>query len=113
MLAQGSALAAQGVDVVVAHVETHHRPIPSPSRGMEQIHPRHRLPGTRFEEMDTDAVITRKPDVALVDELAHTNVPAGATPSVGRTSKTCLRRHRCDHQRQRPALESLARQPSR
>jgi len=84
MLAQGSALAAQGVDVVVAHVETHHRPdTESLLEGMEQIPPKGiDYRGTRFEEMDTDAVITRKPDVALVDELAHTNVPAGATPSV-------------------------------
>jgi two-component system sensor histidine kinase KdpD len=79
MLAQGSALAAQGVDVVVAHVETHHRPdTESLLEGMEQIPPKGiDYRGTRFEEMDTDAVITRKPDVALVDELAHTNVPGG------------------------------------
>jgi len=45
---------------------------------MEQIPPKGiDYRGTRFEEMDTDAVITRKPDVALVDELAHTNVPGG------------------------------------
>jgi len=80
MLAQGSALAAQGVDVVVAHVETPSRPdTESLLEGMEQIPPKGiDYRGTRFEEMDTDAVITRKPDVALVDELAHTNVPGGA-----------------------------------
>ena len=46
--------------------------------------------GATFTEMDLDAVLARTPEVALVDELAHTNVPgSAATPSAGRTSTSC------------------------
>jgi hypothetical protein len=41
--------------------------------------------------MDLDALLARQPDVALVDELAHTNAPGSRTPSAGRTSKSCSR----------------------
>ena len=44
--------------------------------------------GVAFEEMDVDAVLARAPAVALVDELAHTNVPGSATPSATRTSRS-------------------------
>jgi len=39
--------------------------------------------------MDLDAILARKPEVVLVDELAHTNVPARVTRSAGRTSSSC------------------------
>ena len=64
-------------DVVIGFVECHGRPITEAQIRDLEIVPRKKL-GYRereFEEMDVDAVLARKPDVALVDELAHTNVP--------------------------------------
>jgi two-component system, OmpR family, sensor histidine kinase KdpD len=77
MLCEGHRRAERGTDVVVAYVETHGRPHTAALiEGLEVI-PRARLPyrDTTFEELDIDAVLARKPQVALVDELAHTNVP--------------------------------------
>jgi two-component system sensor histidine kinase KdpD len=77
MLAEAHRRAGRGADVVVAFVETHgRRRTAEQVTGLEVI-PRARLPyrGTYFEEMDLDAVLARAPEVALVDEYAHTNVP--------------------------------------
>ncbi len=77
MLAEAHRRAERGADVVVAYVETHgRRRTAEQVLGLEVI-PRARLPyrGTYFEEMDLDAVLARAPEVALVDEYAHTNVP--------------------------------------
>ncbi len=77
MLCEGHRRAERGTDVVVAFVETHGRAhTEALVEGLEVV-PRARLPyrDTTFEEMDLDAVLARKPQVALVDELAHTNVP--------------------------------------
>jgi two-component system, OmpR family, sensor histidine kinase KdpD len=77
MLCEGHRRAERGTDVVVAFVETHGRPHTAALiEGLEVI-PRHRLAyrDTSFEEMDLDAVLARHPEVALVDEYAHTNVP--------------------------------------
>ena len=77
MLGEGHRRAARGTDVVVAFVEPHGRPQTARLvEGLEVI-PRARLPyrGTFFEEMHLDAVLARKPKIALVDELAHTNIP--------------------------------------
>jgi two-component system, OmpR family, sensor histidine kinase KdpD len=77
MLCEGHRRAERGTDVVVAFVETHGRPHTAALiEGLEVI-PRHRLAyrGTSFEELDLDAVLARHPEVALVDEFAHTNVP--------------------------------------
>ncbi len=77
MLNEGRRRWERGTDVVVGFVETHGRPRTAEAIGDLEIVPRrvfeHR--GTHFEEMDVDAVLRRKPKVALVDELAHTNVP--------------------------------------
>ena len=64
-------------DVVVGFVETHGRANTAAQIRDLEVVPRRRIPyrGTVFEEMDVDAVLARKPQVALVDELAHTNVP--------------------------------------
>jgi two-component system, OmpR family, sensor histidine kinase KdpD len=77
MLNEGHRRRDRGTDVVVAFVETHGRPHTAEQIGDLEIIPRKRVPyrGTFFEEMDTDAVLARHPDVALVDEFAHTNVP--------------------------------------
>ena len=77
MLDEGRRRARRGTDVVAAYVETHGRPnTMAKLTGLEVI-PRkvvdHR--GQAFEEMDLDAVLARAPQQALVDELAHTNVP--------------------------------------
>ncbi len=67
----------RGTDCVVAFVEHRRRPRTEVMlHGLEQI-PRKHLDyrGSAFTEMDVDAVLLRAPAVALVDELAHTNVP--------------------------------------
>lgn len=81
MLDEGRRRLARGVDVVVAFVETHGRSHTAALlEGMEVV-PRRELThrGARFTEMDTAAVLARRPRVALVDELAHTNVPGAGT----------------------------------
>src|SRR5262250_3178625 len=77
MLCEGHRRAERGTDVVVGYVETHGRQHTQELiEGLEAV-PRARITyrDTTFEEMDLDAVLARKPQVALVDELAHTNVP--------------------------------------
>ncbi|MFI0790998.1 DUF4118 domain-containing protein [Streptomyces lydicus] len=77
MLSEAHRRVERGTDVVVAFVEHHGRPRTEVMlHGLEQIQRRELdYRGTRFTEMDVDAVLARKPAVALVDELAHTNVP--------------------------------------
>jgi len=77
MLAEGQRRRARGTDVVVALLETHSRRLTAAmAEGLEVV-PRRVLSyrGVTFTEMDTDAVLARHPQVALVDELAHTDVP--------------------------------------
>jgi len=68
---------AEGVDVVVGWVETHGRAeTEALLKGLPVIPPRY-LPyrGREFAEMDLEALLARRPGLALVDELAHTNIP--------------------------------------
>ncbi|MET9950566.1 sensor histidine kinase KdpD [Streptomyces sp. NPDC006339] len=77
MLSEAHRRVERGTDCVVAFVEHHGRPRTEVMlHGLEQI-PRRRIEyrGAAFPEMDIDAVLARRPAVALVDELAHTNVP--------------------------------------
>jgi two-component system, OmpR family, sensor histidine kinase KdpD len=77
MLSEGHRRAERGADVVVGFAEPHGRPqTEALIEGLEVV-PRKRLAyrGATFEEMDVDAVLARRPQIALVDELAHTNVP--------------------------------------
>jgi two-component system sensor histidine kinase KdpD len=77
MLQEGQRLKRQGVDVVIGMVETHGRADTAAQIGdLEQV-PRRRIEyrGVTLEEMDLDALLARRPKVALVDELAHTNAP--------------------------------------
>ncbi|MFW6692158.1 DUF4118 domain-containing protein [Streptomyces sp. MAR4 CNX-425] len=77
MLSEAHRRLERGTDVVVGFVEHHDRPRTAALlHGLEQI-PRRELDhrGARFAEMDVDAVLARRPAVALVDELAHSNVP--------------------------------------
>ena len=77
MLCEGHRRASRGADVVVGFAETHGRPHTAELLDGLEIIPRAGIPyrGSTFEEMDLDAVLARKPEIALVDELAHTNVP--------------------------------------
>ena len=82
MLQEGQRLKRQGVDVVIGIVETHSRAETAAQIGdLEQV-PRRRIEyrGVVLEEMDLDAVLARRPTVALVDELAHTNAPGSRNP---------------------------------
>lgn len=82
MLQSAHARRKAGIDVVVGFVETHGRAeTEALVRGLEVI-PRKRLDyrGQVVEEMDLDAVIARRPKVALVDELAHTNAAGSRHP---------------------------------
>ncbi len=77
MLNEGHRRESRGTDVVVGYVETHGRPQTQAQLGDLEVVPRKKVTyrGVTLEEMDTEAVIARHPKVALVDELAHTNVP--------------------------------------
>jgi two-component system sensor histidine kinase KdpD len=77
MLNEGQRRKSRGTDVVIGYVESHKRPITEQQIGDLEIVPRKRLVyrGVTIEEMDVDAVLARHPQVALVDELAHTNTP--------------------------------------
>jgi two-component system sensor histidine kinase KdpD len=76
MLSEAVRRKTRGEDVVIGVLETHGRKgVMELAEELEKV-PRRRLnyKGTLFEEMDVDAVIARKPQVALIDELAHTNI---------------------------------------
>lgn len=77
MLQEAQRLQAEGRDVAIGYFEPHGRvETIAQTEGLEFVPRRefvHR--GVKFEEMDTDAVIARRPQVAAVDEFAHTNVP--------------------------------------
>ena len=77
MLDEGWRRHHRGTDVVVGFVETHGRPRTAELIRDLEVVPRKVVDyrSTQFEEMDLDAVLERHPEVALVDELAHTNVP--------------------------------------
>jgi two-component system sensor histidine kinase KdpD len=92
MLEEGRRLRDTGKDVVVAVVETHDRAATAALlEGLELV-PRttveHR--GITLTEMDLDAVLRRHPDIALVDELAHTNAPGSANEKRWQDVETIL-----------------------
>lgn len=81
MLDRAQQLKSEGTDVVAAFVEMHGRPeTAAMAVGLETL-PRKRIDvgGIAYEELDRDAVIARRPKVALIDELAHTNAPGSAS----------------------------------
>jgi two-component system, OmpR family, sensor histidine kinase KdpD len=77
MLDEGWRRFQRGADVVVGFVETHKRPYTVEQLRDLPVVPRKRVRyrETEWEELDVDAVVARRPKVALIDELAHTNVP--------------------------------------
>jgi two-component system, OmpR family, sensor histidine kinase KdpD len=77
MLEEAHQLRDRGVDVVLGFIETHQRRETAALIGDLEIVPRRTTSyrGVTLEEMDVEAIIARKPEVVIVDELAHTNVP--------------------------------------
>ncbi|HEU0195002.1 MAG TPA: hypothetical protein VFQ71_12430 [Gaiellales bacterium] len=74
MLLEGREAASLGVDVVIGYLEPHDRPDTiALGEGLEQVPPRPAEASGARPEMDVDAVVRRAPELALVDELAHTN----------------------------------------
>jgi two-component system sensor histidine kinase KdpD len=77
MLGEGRRRKARGADVVIGYVETHKRPLTEEQIDDLEVIPRKKVTyrGVTLEEMDVEALLARHPAVALIDELAHTNVP--------------------------------------
>lgn len=77
MLSEGRRRRERGTDVVVGYVETHGRIKTAEQLADLEVQPRRSVTyrGAAFEEMDLDGLVERRPEIALVDELAHTNVP--------------------------------------
>jgi two-component system, OmpR family, sensor histidine kinase KdpD len=82
MLNEAHELRRRGMDVVIGFVETHGRVDTEAQLGDLEVVPRKHIEyrGVTLEEMDVDAIIARHPQVAVVDELAHTNVPGAKRP---------------------------------
>lgn len=78
MLNEGHRRQNRGTDVIIGYVETHHRPQTEAQIGDLKVIPRKKIAyrGVMLEEMDTEAILARHPQVVLVDELAHTNAPS-------------------------------------
>ncbi len=77
MLSEALRRRSRGEDVAIGVVETHGRKSIEELASQIEAVPRKKIEykGTVFEEMDVDAILARKPEVVLVDELAHTNIP--------------------------------------
>ncbi len=77
MLTDGHALRAQGHDVVIGYFEPHARPATiALTEGLEFVPNREIIyRGVAFREMDTEAIVRRRPEICMVDEFAHTNIP--------------------------------------
>lgn len=82
MLSRARRLKADGVDIVVGLVETHGRSETASLLDGLEVLPRRPVDhqGTVIEEFDLDAVLARRPDIVIVDELAHTNAPDSRHP---------------------------------
>jgi len=82
MLEEAHELRAKGTDVVLGFIETHGRAETDRKVGDLEVVPRKKIPyrGVELEEMDLDAILARRPEVAIVDELAHSNVPGSKHP---------------------------------
>ena len=105
MLEDAHLLEKQGVDIVVGVVETHGRADTEELIGdIEQVPLRTiEYRGVTLEEMDVDAVIARKPQIAIVDELAHTNVPGRRIEALRGRPRASRRRHLGHHGREHSA----------
>lgn len=77
MLEDAHSLQKQGIDVVIGAIETHGRAETATMIGNLEAVPMQKIEykGATFEELDVQGIIARKPSVAVIDELAHTNIP--------------------------------------
>ncbi|WP_018758462.1 universal stress protein [Paenibacillus terrigena] len=77
MLREGNELLRKGMDLCIGYLETHGRRETAGQVGALPLVPRRKIDyrGVQMEEMDTDEILRQNPEVVLVDELAHTNVP--------------------------------------
>ncbi|MBC1459272.1 KdpD-like non-kinase potassium sensor [Listeria newyorkensis] len=77
MLSEAQDLRKEGIDVVIGLVETHNRPETAAMIGELETIPLKEIPykGTVFQDLDVEAILARNPDVVVIDELAHTNIP--------------------------------------
>jgi len=77
MLEEARALGTRGVDVVLGYIETHGRAETEALVGNLEVVPRRKVEyrGVVVEEMDVEAILARKPDICIVDEIPHTNAP--------------------------------------
>ncbi|MFN2745163.1 KdpD-like non-kinase potassium sensor [Bacillus sp. z60-18] len=77
MLQEADGLKREGIDVVIGLIETHGRKETAALMNDLEIIPKRKIEykGKMLEEMDVDAIIERKPDLVIIDELAHTNIP--------------------------------------
>lgn len=77
MLEDGNYLFGNGIDVTIGYIETHGRKETEDEIKRLEFIPQKKIiyKGSEFKELDADAVIARKPDIALIDELAHNNIP--------------------------------------
>jgi two-component system sensor histidine kinase KdpD len=77
MIEDAHALRREGVDVVIGYVEAHGRAETEAKLGDLEVIPRRKIDyrGVVLEEMDVDAILARKPQLCMIDELAHTNAP--------------------------------------
>ena len=98
MLSEAIRRHSRGEDVVIGVIETHGRKATAELAAQLESVPRKKLEykGTIFEEMDVDAILARKPRVALVDELAHTNVEGSKH---AKRYQDVLELARCRHRR--------------
>src|SRR6266404_2679225 len=86
MLEEAQELKSKGMDVVVGYFEPHSRKDTiAKAEGLEVV-PRKKIAyrESTFEEMDTEAILARRPQVGVVDEFPHTNVRARSGPNVGK-----------------------------
>lgn len=93
MLAQARRLAGQGVDVVVGVVETHGRVETEQMLLGLDIWPRRRVEysGVELQEFDAEGAILRRPDILIVDELAHTNAPGSRRQKRWQDVQACIK----------------------
>lgn len=77
MLEEGHRLRQEGIDVVIGLLETHNRQETAQRAEGLEIVPRQQIncSGVALSEMDTETILARQPQLVLIDELAHTNVP--------------------------------------
>ena len=82
MLDEGNRRCERGTDIVIGLVETHNRAHTEERIGCLEVLPRRTISyrGSEFTELDVPAVLQRHPEVVIVDELAHTNVPGSGNP---------------------------------